>query len=362
MSSPARFLSVLVGGVLLGVASFSLWQGSGEATPPQAHSTTTTTTPPSTTTPIVAATSLTAPSTTTTTLLRGELVIHGTGDVAVDPVYIPALAQAGWDHAWSGLNGLFLDDHLTVINLECVPSDVGTPLDKAFTFRCPSDALPSIRSNGIDVANQANNHSNDYGKEAMLDGRANLIANGIAPVGTGADYDEATQPAIFEIEGWRIAVLGFGRKADSESWYAGDDRPGMAGAVNTEAMVDVIAEAARDADLVIVTIHWGVELDTTPRAEDVRRAEEMVAAGADIIFGHHSHRLQPLELIEGRPVFYSLANFVWPHNSIPSATTAVGRVVVSPDGSMEACLIPAFIETHGHPVLTGEPSCGPAGS
>ncbi len=287
-------------------------------------------------------------------------MIHGTGDVAVDPAYIPALAAEGWDHAWSGLDDIFRDDHLTVINLECVPSDDGAPLEKAFTFRCPTEALPSVRSNGVDVANQANNHSHDYGKDAMLDGRANLEASGIASVGTGADYDQATQPAVFEIEGWRVAVLGFGRKADSESWYATDERPGMAGAVDTDAMVDVISKTAASADLVIVTIHWGVELDTTPRAEDVDRAERMVAAGADIIFGHHSHRLQPLEFIEGKPVFYSLANFVWPHNSVPSATTAVGRVVVSPDGTLEACLIPAFIETHGHPVLTGEPSCGPA--
>jgi poly-gamma-glutamate capsule biosynthesis protein CapA/YwtB (metallophosphatase superfamily) len=102
-----------------------------------------------------------------------------------------------------------------------------------------------------------------------------------------------------------------------------------------------------------------MELDTTPRQDDIERAHEMIAAGADIIFGHHPHRMQPLEMVDEAPVFWSLGNFVWPHNSVASATTAVARAVVAPDGTIEACLIPAYIETHGHPVLTGEATCAP---
>jgi poly-gamma-glutamate synthesis protein (capsule biosynthesis protein) len=85
----------------------------------------------------------------------------------------------------------------------------------------------------------------------------------------------------------------------------------------------------------------------------------MIAAGADIIFGHHQHRLGPLEFIEGKPVFWGLGNFVWPHNSTASATTAVARVVVNPDGSINACLIPAFIRNPGRPEITGQAECGP---
>jgi poly-gamma-glutamate synthesis protein (capsule biosynthesis protein) len=85
----------------------------------------------------------------------------------------------------------------------------------------------------------------------------------------------------------------------------------------------------------------------------------MIEAGADVIFGHNSHRMQPLEMIGDAAVFWSLGNFVWPHNSVPSATTAVARAVVAPDGTIDPCLIPAYIETHGHPVLTGEAECAP---
>lgn len=76
----------------------------------------------------------------------------------------------------------------------------------------------------------------------------------------------------------------------------------------------------------------------------------MVAAGADVIFGHHAHRLQPLEFVEGKPVFYGLGNFVWPRFSSDGARTAVARVVVLPDGTLEAELVPVEIVSEGHPM------------
>jgi poly-gamma-glutamate synthesis protein (capsule biosynthesis protein) len=286
-------------------------------------------------------------------------LIHGTGDVAVDPVYIPALAQNGYDHAWGGLDGLFLADDLTVINLECVPSDIGSPLPRAFNFRCPTEALPSIKANGVEVANLANNHFADFGFEAALDGRQQVIDAGIGAVGTGADAFEAAEPALYEINGWTIAVIGFGGVAPYADMYATVDSPGMRSGDDIASMVRSVEAAAELADLVIVSIHWGFELDTQPRPEDVERAHAMLDAGADIIFGHHQHRLNPLEMIDGKPVFWGLGNFVWPHNSEASATTAVARVVVNPDGTMEACMIDAYIRTHGRPEITGEASCGP---
>jgi hypothetical protein len=361
-----KLLIVVVVGALIGMGVYmasGMRDGPdpGEADIPNAAGPTTTssTTTSSTTTSSTTTTSTTT-TTTTTTTPKGALLIHGTGDVAVDPTYIPTLAQKGYAHAWSGLDGLFQRDDLTVINLECVPSDLGKPLDKAFTFRCPPEALPSIEEAGVDVANMGNNHSQDFGTEALLDGRANLIAAGLGPVGAGKDAFEAAEPALYEINGWKVAVIGFGGVAPSESWYATTSSPGMRSGDDIPSMVRAVEAAAEVADIVVVTIHWGYELDTQPRQEDIDRAESMVAAGADIIFGHHQHRMNPLEYIDGAPVFWGLGNFVWPHNSTASATTGIARVVVNPDGSMDACLIDAFIESHGRPVLTGDAACGPS--
>lgn len=349
---------------MVGLLSFSWWasaeSGSPSTSAPSAEPAPSTIAPATTSTTVPPTTTSTIPPTTTTTEPpKDTLIIHGTGDVALDPSYIPALATNGWDHAWSGLEGLFLDDHLTVVNLECVPSDLGDPLPKSFVFRCPTEALPSLNRNGVEVANMGNNHSGDYGKEALVDGRSQLLAAGVAPVGAGGDVHEAGRPALFELGGWKVAVVGFGGVAPSPSWYATEERAGMRSGDHVEEMVEAVAVAEELADIVIVTIHWGRELDTQPLAEDIERANEMIDAGADIIFGHHQHRLNPLEMVDDAAVFWGLGNFVWPHLSTPSATTAVARAVVHPDGSIEACMIPAFIETHGHPVLVGEPECGP---
>lgn len=358
MPRAPRFLVIVVLGALLGAGAFAV-SGLGSTPPgttlPSAVDTTSTTV----TTTVSTTAATTAPS-TTTTAPKGEVLIHGTGDVAVDPVYIPALAANGYDHAWAGLDGLFERDDLTVINLECVPSDIGSRQERSFNFRCPTEALPSIRDNGIEVTNLANNHFLDYGFDAALDGRRQIIDAGMWPVGTGADAYEAAEPAIFELNGWTVAVIGFGGVAPYPEMYATTSSPGMRSGDDTPSMVRAVEAAADAADIVVVTIHWGFELDTSPRPDDIARAEAMIAAGADVIFGHHQHRMQPLEFIDGKPVFWGLGNFVWPHNSVPSATTAVARVVINPDGTIDACLIDAFIRTHGKPEITGDASCGPA--
>ncbi len=281
----------------------------------------------------------------------GRLVINAVGDFNVDPAYIPALATNGYEHALDGMDGLFVEDDLTVINLECPASTLGVAVPKAFNFRCDVAALPVIRELGVDVANQANNHSLDFGAEALLDSIANLRAAGIAPVGAGANAAAAHRPALFERKGWTIAVLGFGGVVPAADWLATDSRPGMADGSTVDTMAAAVAAAAAQSDLVVVTIHWGKELQAGPPDDDVVLARAMIEAGADMIFGHHPHRLNALEVIDGVPVAWSLGNFVWPRLSEAGADTAVARVVVEPDGTISACLIDVTIVSDGHPVL-----------
>ncbi len=349
---------VLVGGSLLGAGAFFAVPPAGTLEPPL--TTTSTALPAVDTVPPTPST--TAAITTTTAAPPAEpspgwLTIHGVGDVALDPAYIPNLAAFGYGYAFEGLDGLFLDDDISIVNLECSASNLGSPLPKAFTFRCDPAALPIARQAGVDVANLANNHGQDFGIEAMLDSRANVNRAGIRAVGVGANLAEATTPTIVVVKGWRVAVLGMGGVVPAASWLATEDRPGMASGDDIEQMTEAVRAAKAAADLVAVTIHWGWELESEPRADDRARAEAMIAAGADMIFGHHPHRLGALEFIDGRPVFWTLGNFIWPRLSDAGATTAVGRVVVAPDGSIDACLIPAFIETSGQPVLRGPAPC-----
>jgi poly-gamma-glutamate capsule biosynthesis protein CapA/YwtB (metallophosphatase superfamily) len=225
------------------------------------------------------------------------------GDVSLDPSYLPAFRTQGYGWAWSGLSVLFQRDDLTVINLECPATEVNDPEPKQFVFRCDPAALPVARRSAVEVANQANNHAYDQGPNGLLDSTRQIRRAGIAPVGAGADDERALGAATFDLRGWRVAVVGIDEVLDPTYMMAGQDGPGTAAGHDFGLSLRAVRQAAARADIVVVMIHWGVELDTQPRAYQVEKAHRMIDAGADVIFGGHSHRLQPLDTCPGRPIF-----------------------------------------------------------
>jgi poly-gamma-glutamate capsule biosynthesis protein CapA/YwtB (metallophosphatase superfamily) len=287
---------------------------------------------------------------------RGTLVIHGTGDVSLDPSQIPAFRTHGYDWAWSGLGGLFGRDDLTMVNLECPVTDIVDPEPKAFTFRCDPQALPAARRAGVDVMSQANNHAYDQGPAGLTDSLEAIRAAGLVSVGAGSDEAEALRAATFEVDGWTVAVIGIDQILDPIDQVAGPDKPGTAVGHDFRLALRAVRDATASSDLVVVMIHWGVELEVRPRPYQIRQAHRMVDAGADVIFGAHPHVMQPLETYRGRPIFYSLGNFVWPRISEAASATALAEVVITPDGSIRARMLPIEIVSNGHPVvMSGDP-------
>jgi len=283
---------------------------------------------------------------------RGTLVIHGTGDVSLDPAQIPAFRTHGYDWAWSGLDGLFDRDDLTIVNLECPATDIVDPEPKAFTFRCDPEALPDARDSGVDVVSQANNHAYDQGPTGLVDSLDAIRAAGLASVGAGADESEALRAARFELRGWTVAVVGIDQVLDPLDQVAGPNKPGTAAGHDFRLALRAVRDAAATSDLVFVMIHWGVELEARPRPYQVRQAHRMIDAGADVIFGAHPHVLQPMETYRGRPIFYSLGNLVWPRISDEASVTAVAEVTVAPDGTIHVRMVPIEIVSDGHPVVS----------
>jgi poly-gamma-glutamate capsule biosynthesis protein CapA/YwtB (metallophosphatase superfamily) len=280
---------------------------------------------------------------------RGSLVIHGTGDVSLDPSQIPAFRTHGYDWAWSGLGGLFGRDDLTMVNLECPVTDIVDPEPKAFTFRCDPQALPAARRAGVDVMSQANNHAYDQGPAGLVDSVDTIRGAGLTSVGAGADEAAALRAARFEINGWTVAVVGIDQVLDPLDQVAGPTKPGTAAGHDFRLALRAVRDAAASSDLVLVMIHWGVELEARPRPYQFRQAHRMVDAGADVVFGAHPHVLQPMETYRGRPIFYSLGNLVWPRISKEASVTAVAEVIVAPDGTIRARMLPVEIVSNGHP-------------
>ena len=275
--------------------------------------------------------------------------------MSLDPSQIPALRTHGYGWAWSGLGGLFNRDDLTLVNLECAATDVVDPEPKAFTIRCDPRALPAALHAGVEVAGQANNHAYDEGPAGLVDSLSSIRAAGLVAVGAGVDRSDALRAATFQIHGWTVDVLGIDEVLDPLDAVAGPDKPGTAAGHDFPLALRAVRAAAASSDLVVVMIHWGVELDARPRAYQIEQAHRMIDAGADVIFGAHSHRLQPMETYRSRPIFYSLGNLVWPRLSRSTSATAIAEVDVTPDGAIQGRLLPVEIVSDGHPVLVAGP-------
>lgn len=204
-----------------------------------------------------------------------------------------------------------------MVNQEFPFSDRGTAAeDKQYTFRLPPKRAEMFQEMGIDGVTLANNHALDFGREALLDSCQVLDSAGILHTGAGADLEEAKRPVSVEIKGKRIAIIGATRVIPVADWAAGKQHPGMLAAYDMTVLLDEIRARRQDHDFVAVCIHWGIERDERPQEYQRTMARQMIDAGADLVVGSHPHVLQGVEYYEGKPIVYSLGNFVF-GSSIP---------------------------------------------
>ncbi|MEN6449553.1 MAG: CapA family protein [Thermoguttaceae bacterium] len=200
---------------------------------------------------------------------------------------------------------------IAVCNLECVLARGGRQVpDKAFTFRGPTQAVPLLGQHFTAVS-VANNHTGDWGPEAFSRQLDALSDAGIGCVGGGRSVAEARQPLILERNGLRIAILaycGFPPRA----FAAGKSTPGVAWMNESEMLEDIAAAREKHhADVVIPYLHWGRELRSRPADWQRDLAHRLIDGGASAVIGAHPHVTQTIETYGGRPIVYSLGNFVF---------------------------------------------------
>lgn len=197
--------------------------------------------------------------------------------------------------------------------------------DKQFTFRVSPDNVTMFREMGIDLVTLANNHTLDYGTEALLDTITTLDDAGIRHVGAGADLQHAEEFVTVSIKGKKIAFVGATRVIPEPEWAAGESSPGVFSAYEDAELLKKIKDAKEQADFVVVYVHWGEERKESPNEVQQTLAHNIVSAGADLVIGAHPHVLQGIEYYNGVPIVYSLGNFVF-GSSIPR--TALLRVTI----------------------------------
>lgn len=296
-------------------------------------------------------------------------------------------------------------------NLETPVSTRGAPAEKWVNMRMPPELLADVQDLGFDIVTLANNHMMDFGEVAFFDTMRFLDERALPYVGAGENLDAAWRAEVIKAGDTSVAFLGAASTLGpgaaaaanspgvapihvSESYHidppASLEQPGSAPYVFTRAWredleraIHAIEAARKEADFIILALHWGVPPFWRPRFQDgladyqIEVGRALIDAGADLIIGHHPHSLQEVELYRGKPIFYSLGNFVFHHNLGPVSDTPVSRnspygmtaarrnrnwcetvivlVDVAADGLATCSLQPALLDADGNPqLLRGE--------
>jgi poly-gamma-glutamate capsule biosynthesis protein CapA/YwtB (metallophosphatase superfamily) len=248
------------------------------------------------------------------------LEIALTGDTMLGRGVAETLRSAPPESLFSGeVTTVARSADLFVLNLECCISERGEPWPdpgKPFFFRAPPVAVDVLRHIGVDAVTLANNHALDFGDVALEDTLEHLGGAGIAVAGAGAGLEQARQPALLEAAGVRVAVIGL---ADHPGDFAAaDDRPGIAFAALRRGLAewvgDVVGSAAAQAEIVLVTPHWGPNMTARPVRHVRGAAEDLVETQATLVAGHSAHVFHGVEVLARSerplPVLFDLGDFV----------------------------------------------------
>jgi poly-gamma-glutamate synthesis protein (capsule biosynthesis protein) len=214
---------------------------------------------------------------------------------------------------------------LSMVNLETAITTRGTKIGKEFHFRAPASALDTLASAGVDAVSMANNHGVDYGPVGLRDTLAAKRASPIPVVGIGANEDEAFAPATLRAKGVSVAVLSASQVFEMTllNWSADSDSPGIASSAPVARLVAAVKKARRTHDVVVVFLHWGLDYQKCPDGQSASTAAALEAAGADVVVGGHSHRVNGAGWLGDAYVGYGLGNFVWWRSSEPDSRTGV---------------------------------------
>ncbi|MCX7656227.1 MAG: CapA family protein, partial [Treponemataceae bacterium] len=218
-----------------------------------------------------------------------EICIGAVGDIMLARHIGTIMTRDGWASPFVNIKPLFEQVNIGFANLESPAAFLGTPYpgkDPEITFRANPGTLLGLKYASIDVVSLANNHANDYGKEALLETIQALQTLGIAVCGAGEDYQQAHRPAIIEYGPYRIAFLAYAEPFWSVT-KAGETA-GVATIQKEEILADIEATKPQ-ADLILISLHWGIEHQHYPLEKDRALAHALIDAGAHGIVGHHPH-------------------------------------------------------------------------
>lgn len=197
---------------------------------------------------------------------------------------------------------------IAFINLETPFSDTGPYYPGGLIFHAGPEFVAGLELAGVDVASVANNHARDCGALGVEFTLAWLRKHNILPVGGGSTAEETHAGIVVERHGVRFGFLGYTYDQKNGNWRDEDKRIALA---DTMAMAADVQNLRARCDVLTVSMHHGIEYQPKPSKAQVEFAHAALDAGADLVIGHHPHVIQPREEYKGKPIYYSLGNFVF---------------------------------------------------
>lgn len=228
--------------------------------------------------------------------LAGDCTLGTTAPVYyADLGFIRTIGE-DYGHPFRNVQCYFANDDLTLVNLEGPLVDTGSPKpNKQFNFRGPTDYVNILTEGSVEAVSLANNHTEDYGIDGYQSTLDTLNEAGIP-------YVERDSSVIITLgDNFKVGIYG-------AMFYKLDEDQIVSG---------ITALKEQGADFIIFAVHWGTEYSYNPSTMQVSLAYAAIDAGADVVWGHHPHVLQPIEKYGDGIIFYSLGNFSFGGNTSP---------------------------------------------
>jgi poly-gamma-glutamate synthesis protein (capsule biosynthesis protein) len=244
-------------------------------------------------------------------LLRSQdITIHFAGDFMVGSWGISVIRENGYDFPVEKLKPLFEKGDLNFCNLEVpLTTTQDTFPNKTFHFKIPPDFVEILTRVPVHYVTLANNHILDYNPAGLFQTIQILKKNHIAYSGAGENLSMASKPAILHIKDITIGIVAAAAIFPKGFW-ATDSTPGIFFPWR-ERLIEIVDSTRKVVDLLFVTFHWGAEKRNTPKKYQIGLAHLVINHGADLVWGHHPHVIQGIEFYKGKPIFYSLGNFIF---------------------------------------------------
>ena len=260
------------------------------------------------------------------------------GDIMLDRgVESSVLKNFAGDYSalFEKINAKFLKSaDLAFANLEGTISDQGTDMKSLYSFRMDPGTAPALAGAGLDILSLANNHVGDWGRSAYIDTLARLKENEIHYAGGGINEVEAETPVIIEKNSTKIGFLAFSDVGPA--WMEAKGETAGILLASDPRFDEIIQNAARQVDFLIVSFHWGDEYQPKHNARQEYLAHSAIDNGAKIVIGHHPHVIQDIEIYKEGLIAYSLGNFIFDQSwSKPTMQGLLLQVKLWKDGAMD---------------------------